>query len=102
MTEDHMKNKELDAYFHALKENAAEPSEALLARVLADAETAQPRTIAPLPAESRPSFWQDFLRAIGGWPALAGLATATVAGVWIGGHPFGRIAGRYKRIFQLG
>ena len=60
-----------------------------MARVLADAQATQAGH-APVPQRKQASsYWQDFLRAIGGWPAMAGLATATVAGVWLGVSPPG-------------
>ncbi len=59
------------------------PSDALMARVMADADTvlAEQR----IGAAERPRGWlRAAVEAIGGWPAMAGLATATVAGIWIG------------------
>lgn len=49
----------------------------LMARVLADAAAAQ--------APAR--LWTRLFEMLGGWPALGGLAAATVAGVWIGVSP---------------
>jgi hypothetical protein len=77
----------LEAHFAAARQTT--PPEALLARVLADAEAARPvaggvragpgrRLSAPGGAFSR------LRAALGGWPALAGLAAATMAGLWIG------------------
>jgi len=77
----------LEAHFAAARQ--ATPPEALLARVLADAEAARPvaggarsglggRPAAPAGVFSR------LRAAVGGWPALAGLAAATLAGLWIG------------------
>jgi hypothetical protein len=54
----------------------ARPPGALVARVLADAEAARP--------VRRAGFGAALLRAIGGWPAAAGLAAASVAGLMIG------------------
>jgi hypothetical protein len=60
------------------------------ARLLAQAWEAQPpaRSAPRRPAVARAAVarrgWQA---AIGGWPALAGLAAATLAGVWIGAAP---------------
>jgi hypothetical protein len=59
--------------------------DALLARVLVDAERLQPRS--PLPAARRPARpgWRALLMAVaGGRGALAGMAAAGLAGVWIG------------------
>ncbi|MBS8228746.1 dihydroorotate dehydrogenase [Vannielia litorea] len=71
---------------------AAEPSPELLARVLEDgygvqdALAAVPAQAAPYPAPRRGIF-AALLAAIGGAPGLAGLAAATVAGVWFGASP---------------
>lgn len=76
----------LDRDFRALKARAAPsdpPSDALMARVMADADAVQEAFMAP-PPEPAPSFGVRFVTLIGGWPSLAGLATAGVAGVWIG------------------
>ncbi|MCV2881393.1 dihydroorotate dehydrogenase [Actibacterium sp. XHP0104] len=74
---------ELELLFAAARDAAPVPSDGLLARVLADAEAEQAR---PAPALIRPEggLLARAMRQIGGWPALAGLATATLAGVWIG------------------
>lgn len=64
---------------------------ALTARILADADailarqalTAHRAAAAP----ARGGFWAQLLKSIGGAPALAGLAVATVAGVWVGVVP---------------
>lgn len=44
------------------------------------------RASAPAPVARR-GFWSQLIATIGGWPALAGLATAGVAGLWIGAVP---------------
>lgn len=75
----------LDAFFTAAR--AAEPPvpAALLARVLDDAAAVQPRP-APVPArvQPRPGWAALLLSALGGRGAVAGLAAAGLAGVWIG------------------
>ncbi|MCZ0811775.1 MAG: hypothetical protein ACQEVT_00785 [Pseudomonadota bacterium] len=82
----------LRGYFEAGRSHGAQPSGALLARVLADATQAQAAQAAmamsPGAEPARQAgLWQQVLRGLGGWPALAGLATATVAGIWIGFSP---------------
>ena len=78
---------ELDDLFSAAKSQAVTPSGDLLARIMLDAET-QAATHAPIaPAPERQGFIASLLGVIGGWPAAAGLATATVAGVVIGISP---------------
>lgn len=83
---------ELDAFFEAAREHADDPSPELLARVLADGYAAQDaRAVAPAPlpepARRRRGRLAGVLDAVGGWPAMAGLVTATAAGVWIGYNP---------------
>lgn len=69
----------LDSFFEAARAAQPRPDADLTARVLADAAAMQPKPAAPVrPAKS------GWFGAIGGWPALAGLVTATVAGVSIG------------------
>lgn len=78
---------ELGAFFDAARTHPPAPSAELLARVLSDAETeqvwithrAQAATEAP-----RTGLLEQLYRLLGGWPAMAGLTTAVVAGIWIG------------------
>jgi hypothetical protein len=73
---------DLTLAFAAARCDAARPApEALLARIEADAAAFLPR---PRP---EPSVWRRFADALGGWPALGGLATAGVAGFWLGYAP---------------
>ena len=78
---------QLEDVFAAARRAAAVPSEALLARIIADAEDAMPvRTASRDPARVAPAR-AGLLRWLGaqaGWGALGGLATATVAGLWFG------------------
>lgn len=76
---------ELDGLFDAARARAPRPSEALLRRIEADALAEQSRTGAAAPgAAPRPGRLAALLAAIGGWPAAAGLAAATVAGLAVG------------------
>ena len=80
MTDKDPQKDPLEGFFDAARATAPQPSEDLMARVLADANALQPQA-APLASVVKRPGW---LSALGGWPALAGLATATVAGVVIG------------------
>lgn len=71
----------LDAYFEAGRKMGDVPTAALLGRIMADAEA---QLVGPDPLTPRAGFFASLRDAIGGWPTLAGLATAGVAGVWIG------------------
>lgn len=82
---------DLELWFSASRKHTADPSDDLLARVLGDAARMQPQapgimTAAPV-LVPKPSLWAQFMNAIGGWSGLAGLGTATVAGLWIGISP---------------
>lgn len=75
----------LDALFAAARRDAPGPSDDLMARILADAQAVTDAAEAPvLRPAPRASVWQGILDAIGGWPAAAGLMTATVAGLAVG------------------
>ncbi len=75
----------LDDIFAQARAATPAPSDDLMARVLTDAEDVQPGNL--LGAAQRPSLWSRMSDAIGGWPAVSGLAAATVAGVWVGIAP---------------
>lgn len=74
----------LDQLFSAARRAPSPPPEALMARVLADA--AREQGARPARAELRPArgWLAGLLAGLGGPGALAGLATAGLAGVWIG------------------
>jgi hypothetical protein len=86
MAEDDLNDSGLESFFAAGRAEAPVPSDALVARVLADAEAEMAR---PAPVEAprpvaQPGFLHAAIASIGGWAGLGGLATATAAGVWIG------------------
>lgn len=85
-------DKELDLFFAAAKEDTPLPSAELLKRIEADAEALMVPPAQPVKGgaegRARPgSVIRDILAALGGWPAAAGLASAALAGVWIGISP---------------
>ena len=57
-------------------------SDALFARILADAEREQRKVAAGV--ATRPGLIRAAILALGGWGSIGGLAAATLAGVWIG------------------
>jgi len=71
---------DLEAFFGAARRMAPAPSDAVLARVLADALAAQ----APMMRVARPGWLAQLRDALGGWVAVGGLATAGVVGLTIG------------------
>ncbi len=84
MTSDH-DDKMLDQLFAQARERDAVPSDALMARIAADA-VANLAVPARAPAR-RGGFIATLVGILGGWPAVSGLAAATVAGIWIGFAP---------------
>jgi anti-sigma factor RsiW len=78
----------LDDLFAQVRAGVEPVPDALLARVLADADAAMPRAAAlhPASAAARPGpGWLGALVALlGGRSAVAGMAAAGLAGVWIG------------------
>lgn len=85
----HSPDDALDGFFAAGKAQTPEPSEALMAAIMADA-MAVADTFDAQSAPVRPGrlgLWATLLAVLGGWPAVAGMATAAVAGVWMGVTP---------------
>ncbi|WP_298298961.1 hypothetical protein [uncultured Litoreibacter sp.] len=73
----------LDAMFDEARTHDPAPSPDLLARIAADAATVQREVEAPAVEPPR-TFFGQVLEVLGGWPTVGGLATATVAGLYIG------------------
>lgn len=69
----------LEALFAEARAEA--PPEALMARVLADAETAQGACVV---TPVRRGWLSGVISALGGWPGASGVALAGVAGVMVG------------------
>ncbi|MFD1911517.1 dihydroorotate dehydrogenase [Halodurantibacterium flavum] len=83
----------LDPFFAAMKTRTPAPGEDLMARILADADRLQPAPPAFAPRRSLRPRWREALSAFGGWQAVTGLVTATVAGLWLGLSPPAAVAG---------
>lgn len=89
MTERPATDDHLEQFFAADRAAPPDASDALLTRVLADA-LAEQAVRAQASAAVQPGFGHRLvavLRDLGGWPAVAGLVAATVAGLWIGISP---------------
>ena len=80
-TDDEM---DLDAMFAAGRRHAPQPSGELLARIEADALSAQTDYLEPAEPTSAPSGFRSILPAFGGWLGMSGLAASVVIGVGIG------------------
>ena len=81
----------LDSLFAVARAASPEPPPALVARIEADALAHLPPPGGHVPAAVRPrgGAIRRLIDALGGWPAMAGLATATVTGFWVGIDPTG-------------
>lgn len=87
----------LDALFAEAREARPDMPQSLNARILADAAAVQgaqkgatarrSQHMRQAPGAGALRLWQQFWRAVGGWPAMAGMATACGAGLWIGLAP---------------
>lgn len=85
-------DKDLEHLFAQARSAAPEPSADFLARVLSDAEAMQPAPAGIMRSQDRAklgfrSLFSSLSEAIGGWPAMAGLASAAVTGIFIGISP---------------
>lgn len=95
MTETDQEDAAVDALLAELAADRTEPSSALLARVMEDAETVQESFLAA-PVPPKPvslGFGARIMALIGGVPGAASLASAIVAGVWLGYSPPAAIDG---------
>jgi hypothetical protein len=86
---------ELDALLSRASALAPKPSDAFMARVMADAEAHLPRAAAPHveTRERQPGFFARMLGQIGGVPGAAGLVAAGFCGVTVGYADLGLVDG---------
>lgn len=86
-----MTNEPDDMIFEALVKDARrhqpEPSDALLGRIMMDADNVLAQRARTGSVSGSRSLGAILLAALGGWTALSGMAAATVAGLWIGVAP---------------
>jgi hypothetical protein len=78
-----MQDKDPDGLFAEARTMRLSPSADLTARILADADAVQAGFRSGSGAV-RPRRWSGWIAAMGGTGVLAGLATATLAGLWLG------------------
>lgn len=80
--------QELEDLFAAARSDRPAVPEHLSAAILADAAREQAGFQPARPARAaRLPKWRQLIEAIGGWPAMGGLAAASAAGLWIGVAP---------------
>jgi len=81
----------LDALFAQARADAPRMPDRLQARILADAQAVQDSAVQAGPVRTaspeRVGLLQRISAAVGGWPALGGMITASVLGLWIGAAP---------------
>ena len=75
---------DLDDLFAEARGLRPQPGPDLMARMLADAERVAGERIETRPVPAGRVAWRDWLRILGGWPAVGGLVASTLAGLWIG------------------
>ncbi|OYU18860.1 MAG: hypothetical protein CFE34_08305 [Rhodobacteraceae bacterium PARR1] len=76
---------DLDALFGAARARPAVPSDALMARVMADALDLQPAPrVLAAPPPAPPGLWRGVIDFFGGFGALAGMGSAAAAGLFLG------------------
>lgn len=96
-------NDPLERAFAAMKARQTGPDAALTARILADADRVQAaRGRAAAPARPRRGRLGALVQALGGWPSLAGLAAAGLAGVWLGISPPAALTGMAQTLLGGG
>ncbi|MBI1416273.1 MAG: hypothetical protein GC146_03535 [Limimaricola sp.] len=94
MTERDIEDDFLDDIFAAARRTEAQPSAALMGRIIADAATVSAARAVPAARVAPPrGLWALLAAVIGGWPTLGGLVAATMAGFWIGFAPPASLSG---------
>lgn len=84
MTKPELGDKDLDVLFAASRRSVPDPSP----KFLAELEVAALHAFQPKVAQiARVTVFEQLKDALGGWAGLSGLATAALAGVWIGLSP---------------
>lgn len=87
----------LEDLFAVARSEGPQLPQALQSAMLADAQNAQQERARARAEDRAPErersqrgmqrLWQQFTSAVGGWPALGGLAAASLSGLWIGLAP---------------
>lgn len=85
MTKPELTEAQLDAMFSSARRDVADPTPDFLSGLEAAAVHALKPQVRP--PEPRLGWFAQLSEALGGWTGLSGLATAAVAGVWIGVSP---------------
>jgi hypothetical protein len=78
---DVLSDADMEALFATIGDDIPQMSDGFLDRIVADAALLQ---VSGEVFHPPLGMWGRALDALGGWPSLGGLATATVAGIYIG------------------
>jgi hypothetical protein len=78
-----MQDTDLEGLFATARAQRPIPSAGLAARIIGQADAVQ-AGFKPAPTPARRRRWPGWIAAMGGNGVLAGLATATLAGLWLG------------------
>lgn len=77
---DRIDDTALEALFDDARATAPQVSDALMARIIADAQAVRP-------VQAKARGLRGLIASLGGLPALGGLVTATCVGFWLGVAP---------------
>jgi hypothetical protein len=92
---------ELQAFFDAEKSRDAQPSDALMAAILRDAQELQPAPAGiPIAAPEPWSFKRDIWQAMGGWGAATALSACLLVGVTLGYTPPDSLSGLTATVLE--
>ncbi len=78
-----MHDADLEHLFATARAGRPSPSVGLTSRIVADADAVQ-SGFKPVPMPVGRRLWSGWIAAMGGHGVLAGLATAALAGLWLG------------------
>lgn len=87
MTDDSENMSDLDAFFQAGRQEAPDPSAALMSRIMGDIDMVADEREAPVPQTPKKRLFARLLEGLGGWPAVSGMATAGIVGIVVGVSP---------------
>lgn len=91
----------LEDLFAAARAAPPVPSEALMARVMAEALAEQPRPAGRVAPATRPRLLARMVWALGGSGVLAGMGTAAAAGLYIGFVQPSGLAGLHEAVLGV-
>lgn len=100
MTKKYDDDFELDSLFEAARNTPQEPSPELLVTIQAQALQVQQSQQQNEPTPRSRHRIAEIFESLGGWPSLAGVSTAALAGIWIGMAPPETVALTAQTLFD--